>query len=71
MKDNLAYEIDEEIMKPQEPINFSPEERARIDRLLEEGEEYQKAHGNKTYTLDEVMGEIMEQYYKDIQNYTR
>ena len=42
MKDNLAYEIDEEIMKPQEPINFSPEERARIDRLLEEGEEYDR-----------------------------
>ena len=71
MEDNLAYEYDEELMKVQEPISFTKEERARIDRLLEEGEEEQKRNGNKTYTLEEVMGEIMEQYYKDVQNYTR
>ena len=39
----------------QKPINFTPEERARIDRLLAEGEEYQRQHGNKRYTIEEVM----------------
>ena len=37
--------------------DFTPEEREYIDRMLEEGEEWQRTHGNKTYTHEEVMAE--------------
>lgn len=38
---------------------FTSEEREYIDRMLEEGKEWQRIHGNKTYTHEEVMAESM------------
>ena len=53
VKELLEDDCDEVFF--QKPIDFTPEERVRIDRLLAEGEEYQKRTGNKTYTLEEVV----------------
>lgn len=55
----------------QKPINFTPEERARIDRLLAEGEEYQRQHGNKRYTMEELRGRMRELYNSYLQNWDR
>lgn len=57
--------MEEEIMQ------FTDEERKIIDKLLEEGEEMQRQCGNKRYTLEEVWGELMEIYHKDLQNWVR
>lgn len=51
--------------------DFTPEEREYIDRLLEEGREWQRTHGNKQYTLDEVMNEIYRIHEKEGHEYNR
>ena len=46
-------------------IMFTKEEKQRINRLLEEGEEMQRQNGNKLYSHDEVWGKLLgEKYYK-------
>ena len=71
MENNLNYILKDSEENTQETIIFTPEERARIDRLLVEGEEYQRTHGNKQYTIEEMWGEIMEQHYKFLQEFNR
>ena len=50
-------------------MKFTEEQRKRINRLLEEGEEYQRQTGNKTYTIEEVRNEILKQYYKHLEEW--
>lgn len=52
-------------------MQFTDEERRIIDKLLEEGEEMQRQNGNKRYTLEEVWGELLEIYHRDLQNWVR
>jgi len=49
-------------------MQFTDEEMKIIDRLLEEGEEMQRQNGDKTYTLEEMWGAVLEHHYKVIQN---
>ena len=50
-------------------MQFTDEERKIIDKLLAEGEEMQRQCGNRIYTTEEVWGELMEIYHKDLQNW--
>lgn len=48
-------------------IIFTKEEKQRINRLLEEGEEMQRQNGNKLYTDEEVWKPILgEEYYNEL-----
>ena len=48
-------------------IIFTYEEKQRINRLLEEGEEIQRQNGNRLYTDEEVWKPILgEEYYNEL-----
>lgn len=49
-------------------MQFTQEQRERIDKLLHESDEMQKQEGSKYYTTEEVWGAILEQYHRDIQS---
>ena len=59
-------EIDEEESLRLKRMHFSDEEIERIDRFLAEGEEYQRQHGNQTYSIEELWGAVLEEHYKYI-----
>lgn len=48
-------------------IIFTDEEKQRINRLLEEGEEVQRQNGNRLYTDEEVWKPILgEKFYNEL-----
>ena len=48
-------------------IIFTKEEKQRINRLLEEGEEMQRQNGNRLYTDEEIWKPILgEEYYNEL-----
>ena len=48
-------------------IIFTKEEKQRINRLLEEGEEMQRQNGNKLYTDEEIWKPILgEENYRKL-----
>lgn len=48
-------------------IIFTDEEKQRINRLLEEGEEMQRQNGNRLYTDEEVWKPILgEEFYNEL-----
>lgn len=49
----------------QKPIKFTPEERTRIDRLLAEGEEYDKQPLNKTIPIERFWKNMKKLMQKD------
>ena len=59
-------EIDAEESLRLKRMHFTDEEIERIDRFLAEGEEYQRQHGNETYSLEEFFGGLMEKEYRQI-----
>ena len=52
-------------------VTFTKEEREYIDKLVEEADEMQKQPGSRYYTMDEIWGELLEKFNKDIQSYNR
>jgi len=49
-------------------MQFTEQEKEKIDRLLQESDEMQKREGSRYYTTQEILGAIWEQYHRDIQN---
>ena len=48
-------------------VFFTKEEKQKINRLLEEGEEIQRQNGNKLYTDEEMWKPILgEEFYNEL-----